>query len=101
MCNTGNSFHSSPRPYLGSNQEHIDNSHPRSCVTHAEQGEQLLQVSERVTFETLLARTPLTSLPFHIGYTSLIFGVDRLEVINSAMLEHNEELLDKTHKSAV
>ena len=50
-------------------------------------GEQLLQVSERVTFETLLARTPLTSQPFHIGCTSLIPGVDRLEVINSAMLE--------------
>ena len=46
--------------YLGSNEEHIDNSHPRSSVTHAEQGEQLLPVSERVTFETLLARTPLT-----------------------------------------
>ena len=45
------SFRPSPRPYLGSNQEHINNSHPRSIVTHrstkaaalAEQGEQLLQ----------------------------------------------------------
>ena len=47
-------FRPSPRPYLGSNQgpsAHINNSHPRSIVTHhatkamalAEQGEQLLQ----------------------------------------------------------
>jgi hypothetical protein len=47
------SYRTSPRSYLGSNQEHNDNSHPRSTVTHAEQGEQLLQVSERVMFETL------------------------------------------------
>ncbi|XP_064839505.1 stathmin-like isoform X1 [Oncorhynchus masou masou] len=36
-------------------KEHNDNSHPRCSITHAEQVEQLLQVSERVRFETLLA----------------------------------------------
>ena len=62
-------FRPSPHPYPGVNQgpsAHINNSHPRSIVTHrstkasalAEQGEQLLQ-GLRVTspIETLLART--------------------------------------------
>ena len=90
-------------PYLGSNQEHSDNSHPRSSVTHAEQWEQLLQVSERVTspIETLLACTPLTSQPFHIGYTSLILGVDRLDVINISMLDAQRRAAGKMHESAV
>ena len=66
------SFRPSPRPYLGLNQgptAHINNSHPRSIVTHratkaaalAKQGEQLLRglrVSDVTNvIETLLTRT--------------------------------------------
>ena len=63
-------FRPSPRPCLGLNQgpsAHINNWQPQSIITHrstkattlAGQGEQLLQVSERVTspIEALLAHT--------------------------------------------
>ena len=63
-------------------------------------GNNYFKVSERVTspIETLLACTPLTSQPFHIGYTSLISGVDRLEVINSSMLEAQRRAAGKPTK---
>ncbi|XP_064825720.1 E3 ubiquitin-protein ligase MARCHF7-like isoform X2 [Oncorhynchus masou masou] len=72
-------------------QEHNDNSHPRSSVTHAEQGEQPLQGSDQSVMDSKPRRLPFTvssttssysssSSPSSLG-SSRLYG--RTSVLNS------------------